>query len=97
MFVAAQWGRQLPLGGNIADNSAFKKKERCASVLATLVDLGWAERIQTGFYRLTMRLAFLVSALCGQPEFRHLPAAAGQVGGRVERIPLAWPSSTAAP
>jgi DNA-binding IclR family transcriptional regulator len=56
--LLADGARDMPLG-EIAERLALPKSG-AHRLLATLVDLGWAERdAPTGFYRLTMRLATL--------------------------------------
>jgi len=56
--LLADGARKMPLG-EIADRLALPKSG-AHRLLATLVDLGWAEQDpETGFYRLTMRLAVL--------------------------------------
>ena len=56
--LLAEGASSLPLG-DIADRLALPKSG-AHRLLATLVDLGWAEKDpETGFYRLTMRLAIL--------------------------------------
>src|SRR5947208_11112572 len=56
--LLADGARAMPLG-EIADRLALPKSG-AHRLLATLVDLGWAEQDpETGFYRLTMRLAVL--------------------------------------
>ena len=56
--LLAEGARELALG-EIADRLALPKSG-AHRLLATLVDLGWAEQDRgTGFYRLTMRLAVL--------------------------------------
>jgi IclR family acetate operon transcriptional repressor len=56
--LLAAGAREMPLG-EIADRLALPKSG-AHRLLATLVDLGWAEQDRgTGFYRLTMRLAVL--------------------------------------
>ncbi len=56
--LLADGARTMPLG-EIADRLALPKSG-AHRLLATLVDLGWAEQDpETGFYRLTMRLAVL--------------------------------------
>lgn len=56
--LLADGAREMPLG-DIADRLELPKSGT-HRLLATLVDLGWAEQDRgTGFYRLTMRLAVL--------------------------------------
>jgi len=56
--LLADGAREMPLG-DIADGLDLPKSG-AHRLLATLVDLGWAEQDgETGFYRLTMRLAVL--------------------------------------
>jgi len=56
--LLADGARDMPLG-EIAERLALPKSG-AHRLLATLVDLGWAEKdAATGFYRLTMRLATL--------------------------------------
>lgn len=56
--LLADGAREMPLG-EIADRLALPKSG-AHRLLATLVDLGWAEQnAGTGFYRLSMRLAVL--------------------------------------
>jgi len=56
--LLADGAREMPLG-EIADRLVLPKSG-AHRLLATLVDLGWAEQDPgTGFYRLTMRLAVL--------------------------------------
>ena len=56
--LLAEGAAEMPLG-EIADRLALPKSG-AHRLLATLVDLGWAEQDPgTGFYRLTMRLAVL--------------------------------------
>jgi DNA-binding IclR family transcriptional regulator len=56
--LLADGGRHLPLG-EIAERLELPKSG-AHRLLATLLDLGWAEKDpDTGFYRLTMRLAVL--------------------------------------
>src|SRR6185369_14084332 len=56
--LLADGAREMPLG-EIAERLAVPKSG-AHRMLATLVDLGWAEQDHdTGFYRLTMRLAVL--------------------------------------
>src|SRR6516225_7448874 len=56
--LLADGARDMPLG-EIAERLTLPKSG-AHRLLATLVDLGWAERDpETGFYRLTMRLAIL--------------------------------------
>src|SRR6185503_3826109 len=56
--LLADGAREMPLG-EIAERLALPKSG-AHRLLATLVDLGWAEQDRgTGFYRLTMRLAVL--------------------------------------
>ena len=56
--LLADGAREMPLG-DIADRLEVPKSGT-HRLLATLVDLGWAEQDrETGFYRLTMRLAVL--------------------------------------
>src|SRR5947207_15395123 len=56
--LLADGAREMPLG-EIADRLVLPKSG-AHRLLATLVDLGWAEQDSgTGFYRLTMRLAVL--------------------------------------
>jgi IclR family transcriptional regulator, acetate operon repressor len=56
--LLADGAREMPLG-EIAERLALPKSG-AHRLLATLVDLGWAEQdAETGFYRLTMRLAVL--------------------------------------
>src|SRR5437870_198765 len=56
--LLADGAGSLPLG-EIAERLALPKSG-AHRLLATLVDLGWAEKdTDTGFYRLTMRLAIL--------------------------------------
>src|SRR6185312_14079242 len=56
--LLADGAREMPLG-EIAERLALPKSG-AHRLLATLVDLGWAEQdAGTGFYRLTMRLAVL--------------------------------------
>src|SRR5438046_1248100 len=56
--LLADGARDMPLG-EIAERLALPKSG-AHRLLATLVDIGWAEKDrETGFYRLTMRLAVL--------------------------------------
>ena len=56
--LLADGAREMPLG-DIAERLVLPKSG-AHRLLATLVDLGWAEQDrETGFYRLTMRLAVL--------------------------------------
>lgn len=56
--LLADGAREMPLG-DIADRLAMPKSG-AHRLLATLIDIGWAEQdAETGFYRLTMRLAVL--------------------------------------
>src|SRR6516225_7783961 len=56
--LLADGARDMPLG-EIAERLSLPKSG-AHRLLATLVDLGWAEQASdTGFYRLTMRLAVL--------------------------------------
>ena len=76
----------MPLG-EIAERSDLPKSG-AHRLLATLVDLGWAEQDrETGFYRLTMRLAVLGQRFyvgIGPPG--HLPAAARPFCARLPRV-----------
>jgi DNA-binding IclR family transcriptional regulator len=68
--LLADGAREMPLG-EIADRLALPKSG-AHRLLATLVNLGWAEQDPgTGFYRLTMRLAVLGQRFyvaCGIPD-----------------------------
>ena len=92
--LLADSASSMPLG-EIAERLELPKSG-AHRLLATLVDLGWAEKDpDTGFYRLTMRLAVLGPAvlLCIRRP-RHLPAAARPAGASSAASSRDSPSST---